>query len=153
MRFLSVTRNVKHEKHGDAKLVAEVPQAENVPELIQFYNGEEEILSRDNKRLARDATQGPVLRLGKSSAETRDAWLKEFTDEAGKAKSYTPESVLSLGVNAKAQAVDSLETLAEKHPDIYGMLTPMQVLTFLKTKELPAEIQQLINEAPVEVEA
>lgn len=134
MHFVDREVEVTHPKYGAVNVKFQVPQADDLTELIQLYGSESEVVTRNNRVLARSAPQSSVLRLPKSTAATLQEYTAEIEKEKAQTKNYKPEASGGLSKARKAEAVDKIASLATEDADAFKNLTKDQILEMLGVK-------------------
>ena len=131
MHYAKVTKKIEHEKFGTSEQEFQVPQVDDLPELVQFYGSEQEVVSRNNRVIARSAPQSSLLRLNKSTATTPAEFAAEIEKEKGATKNYKPEASGGLSKAAKAEQVDKLQSLATEDADKLKSMSKEDILKML----------------------
>lgn len=131
MLFIDKEIEVTHPKFGKAKVLFSVPQVESLPELVQFYGSEQEVVSRNNRVIARSAPQSSLLRLPKSEAANPTEYAQEIEKEKAQTKNYKPEASGGLSKASKAEAVDKIAALATQDASKFAALSKEEILKML----------------------
>lgn len=138
MHYAKVTKTIEHQKFGKVENVEfQVPQVDDLPELVQFYGSEQEVVSRNNRVIARSAPQSSILRLTKSEAANATEFAAAIEVEKAQTKNYKPEASGGLSKAAKAEQVDKLSSLATEDADKLKAMSKEEILAMLGIK-LPA---------------
>lgn len=143
MHFVATKKKIKTEKFGEFEVeFPQVPQCDTVEEMVAFYGGEKEFLERNNKILARAATQTSVLRLGSTNAADQAALDEQIAKEKQSAKDYKPEVTSGVSAKTAKAGVDALQDLATKNKDLFSQMNPDEILAYLTTQTLPERLQK-----------
>lgn len=135
-------QKIKNASEFEFTVDFEAPQCDDLPELVQFFGSEKEVVERMNKAIARAAVQMPKLRLAKTTAKTIEELGEVIAKEKEAAKSYKPEASGGISKNDAKQGVDRLASLAEKDQDVFNQMSGPEALEFIKTGKLPERLQK-----------
>lgn len=140
MHYAKVSKTIEHPKFGKIENVEfQVPQVDDLPELVQFYGSEGEVVSRNNRVIARSAPQSSILRLSKSEAANATEFAQAIEVEKGQTKNYKPEASGGMSKAAKAEVVDKITSLAAEDADKLKAMSKEEILAMLGVK-LPTAV-------------
>lgn len=131
MHYGKVTKETSTKNLGAQKVTFTVPQVDTLAELTQLYGGEQEIVSRWNKILARSAYQSSMIRLKDHEATTLEQFNADMQSEVEATKNYKPEATGGMSKTAKAENADKVLALATGDRDKFLKMSPEEILALL----------------------
>lgn len=137
-------QKIKNKENVEFTVDFQAPQCNDLPELIQFFGTEKEIVDRMNKAIARAAVQMPKLRLANTTEKTFEELADKIKKEQEAAASYKPDVGGGISKNEAKTGVDRLSALSEKNQDVFNQLTGPEALEYIKTGKLPEKFAEAV---------